>query len=507
MKSAGSQEEEGDGVGDGASGERCRDLQDVLAVLTSGGDSLPSSGIKAVIIESALEGVTAASHGTQEVRSELIKKLEDVIKDESLKLNAKLRRKVKRLSEVLQQSLQAHQDEGQKNAEKKFVVAKQTIKSTALDKYRSKATHQTVTITPTATTSESTEPIIFENIPLEETIEKVRTLKDATELEDTLAMVKPGSGNCKSRRQLKRAIEQVLSREEIESSMNAKIRRRVVRTLKLLAPGAADEIVKLKEQQEREKHEATLKDAKNNGMKTRSNSQQQPAVPYIVFVGQINYNATAEDIQNYFISKGVNGRIKVRLLTDPKTHSSKGMAFVELDSAIEMHKCIALHRSSFQGKLINVEKSCGGKSKEKRQEKIKDKRIEQTGKMSETIERILTEHAATGLIQPDKFGEEFRNKVIQCGPHVVSRVNTSLLSKYHQHILMYFLYLALTEQALQAYGRVPEDKRNLAKLDQYLDRFKSEGAIALNEAKSHRRKSNHDDQEDDAGMELPDDHE
>jgi hypothetical protein len=72
---------------------------------------------------------------------------------------------------------------------------------------------------------------------LTELISLVRESKTAADLETSLAPVKFGIGNTHSRRTLKRAIEQVLTREEVEGSMNAKIRRRITRVVKALSPG------------------------------------------------------------------------------------------------------------------------------------------------------------------------------------------------------------------------------------------------------------------------------
>jgi hypothetical protein len=85
--------------------------------------------------------------------------------------------------------------------------------------------------------------------------------------------------------------------------------------------------------------------------------------PYIVFIGQLSYEATHDAIDAFLRGKGIEGDVKIRLMTDKKTKKSKGSAFVELEGSREMNKCIALHHSKFQGRRINIERSCGGRNK------------------------------------------------------------------------------------------------------------------------------------------------
>lgn len=276
------------------------------------------------------------------------------------------------------------------------------------------------------------------------------TVHTAVELETSIAAIKPGMGNCRTRRKLKRVLEQVLAKEEIESSMNARVRRRVARVLKGLSPG--------------EKEAALVNNTSSGQQTTVANeitAEQTLApipaprvvVPYVVFVGQIGYSVSVEELRYFFVSKEVNGDIRIRLLTDKETGRSRGMAFVELDNAIEMHKCIALHKSIFQGKAINIEKSCGGKDKDKRKERIDGKRQEQQVKLDETINRIVAQYTTAGVIEPEKFGDSFRVKLHRSGPHVLGK-------------------------ALQAYSRLAEEKRKLARLDRLLDRYKQQEVTA-----------------------------
>jgi hypothetical protein len=104
--------------------------------------------------------------------------------------------------------------------------------------------------------------------------------------------------------------------------------------------------------------------------------------------------------------------------------------------------------------MINIEKSCGGSSKEKRKMKIQEKRSEQSTKMSESVQRIIGEYSTSGVIDPEKLGESFKTKLFNCGPAIISK-------------------------ALHAYAKIPEEKRKIVKLDQLLDKFKEKDVVTL----------------------------
>ena len=57
----------------------------------------------------------------------------------------------------------------------------------------------------------------------------------------------------------------------------------------------------------------------------------QPKRRYILFVGHLPYEATAEDIVDHFEKRGVQVK-NLRLLTKKETGKSRGIAFVEFDS-------------------------------------------------------------------------------------------------------------------------------------------------------------------------------
>lgn len=58
----------------------------------------------------------------------------------------------------------------------------------------------------------------------------------------------------------------------------------------------------------------------------------KPKRRYILFVGHLSYEATAEDVVDHFEKRGVRVN-NLRLLTKKETGKSRGIAFVEFDSA------------------------------------------------------------------------------------------------------------------------------------------------------------------------------
>jgi hypothetical protein len=98
------------------------------------------------------------------------------------------------------------------------------------------------------------------------------------------------------------------------------------------------------------------------------------STPYVVFIGQLSYKTTSEEITKHLHANGINTAaqgFQVRLLTerDNSAHS-RGSAFVQLSNAEQLHECLSLHHSVLHGRRINVEKSCGGRNKESRADKL-----------------------------------------------------------------------------------------------------------------------------------------
>ena len=133
--------------------------------------------------------------------------------------------------------------------------------------------------------------------------------------------------------------------------------------------------------------------------------------PLVAFVGQLHYSTTKERIESFFRSQGVEGSLKVRLLTDAKTKRSRGMAFVECETAEALYACVACHHAHLDGRRVNVEKSAGG-GKATKKDKLKRHRERQDAKIEESVDRVIGEFVSQGRIEERVFDERVR-KLLQ----------------------------------------------------------------------------------------------
>ncbi|MEW6158772.1 MAG: RNA-binding protein [Verrucomicrobiota bacterium] len=72
-----------------------------------------------------------------------------------------------------------------------------------------------------------------------------------------------------------------------------------------------------------------------------------------LFVGNLTYNATENDLQDYFSQAGTV--ISVNIMQDRSTGRSRGFGFVEMGSQAEADKAIQMfHQKDFQGRALTV---------------------------------------------------------------------------------------------------------------------------------------------------------
>ena len=72
-----------------------------------------------------------------------------------------------------------------------------------------------------------------------------------------------------------------------------------------------------------------------------------------LFVGNINHDATENDLQDHF--SGAGTVISVNIIQDKFTGRSRGFGFVEMSSQEEADKAIAsFHNKEFQGRQLTV---------------------------------------------------------------------------------------------------------------------------------------------------------
>lgn len=72
-----------------------------------------------------------------------------------------------------------------------------------------------------------------------------------------------------------------------------------------------------------------------------------------LFVGNLNYETTENDLQDHFSQAGTV--LTVNILQDRATGRSRGFGFVEMESAGDAEKAIELfHQKDFQGRALTV---------------------------------------------------------------------------------------------------------------------------------------------------------
>ena len=78
-----------------------------------------------------------------------------------------------------------------------------------------------------------------------------------------------------------------------------------------------------------------------------------------LFVGNINHDATENDLQDHFAAAGTV--LSVNIVQDRVTGRSRGFGFVEMASQEEAQKAIAsLHNKEFQGRQLTVNEARPG---------------------------------------------------------------------------------------------------------------------------------------------------
>jgi hypothetical protein len=130
---------------------------------------------------------------------------------------------------------------------------------------------------------------------------------------------------------------------------------------------------------------------------------------HLLFVGQLPFDATEEQIRAQFRDGGAGELKSVRMLHDQEK-KFRGIAFIELESATQQSRALRLHRSRFgeftskrkTGRMINVERTVGGGGRsERRREKLEGLRAEQGKFLRREVDKIVDEVVAS-------HGERFR---------------------------------------------------------------------------------------------------
>jgi RNA recognition motif-containing protein len=76
--------------------------------------------------------------------------------------------------------------------------------------------------------------------------------------------------------------------------------------------------------------------------------------PLKVFIGNLSYQATDDDIMNFFKEKADVDAKSVRILHDRETNRSRGYGFAEFETAEQSSAVQALNGMDFMGRQIKI---------------------------------------------------------------------------------------------------------------------------------------------------------
>lgn len=432
-------------------------------------------------LDNAISNVSVNSVGDEAIKDVVRKTLEQAMSNDHLVNNTKIKRKVMRLISTLKCTNVLAED---KNATKiDCVVAAGENDCTDIPKIKKSrtenntfdATSSVVALTSNdnantsdfnCTDSNAVNCIDNEGshisssgspISIPAIVNLLKSVKSADELDTVLVQLDlrtvlplledyKNEANCNSEPQqqlllLRIGIDTALNRDSVSSSMNAKVRRRVNRITNALSDVVVPDyscnstVDRGHSMENKTNTNVDIMSAKVKAIPIKQQPQQ--SVPYVVFVGNLPYDVTVKELEDHFSvaissshvddasASSSASRLKIRLRTDAVSGQGIGIAFVELSNARDMHQCIAmLHHSTLRGRVINIEKSCGGRNKQLRGERINNKRSEQQRKAEDCVDRVLQQYEQKGVLhQVHKWGETIKAKFYGCGASLVDEVN------------------------------------------------------------------------------------
>ncbi|XP_014785255.1 uncharacterized protein LOC106879991 [Octopus bimaculoides] len=94
---------------------------------------------------------------------------------------------------------------------------------------------------------------------------------------------------------------------------------------------------------------------------------------YVVFVGNLPYSVTKEQLEEHFRKTG--GVKKVRIPTERGTNKPRGFAYIEFKDRISHKIGLRLHHTHLNGRQINVEFTSIGGNNPRRREKLQQKNL------------------------------------------------------------------------------------------------------------------------------------
>lgn len=139
--------------------------------------------------------------------------------------------------------------------------------------------------------------------------------------------------------------------------------------------------------------------AKTNTRVARNNRQERVSAPKKpvsnrrLYVGNLSYEATESDLEDVF--KGIGEVSSVEIIYNPRTHKSKGYAFVEMKKMEDAVRSVdILHNQPFMGRNLLVSGA------NERQEQSREPR-ESRAPREEQVSMEEVKETSTPLIQPE----------------------------------------------------------------------------------------------------------
>ena len=125
----------------------------------------------------------------------------------------------------------------------------------------------------------------------------------------------------------------------------------------------------------------------------RPSAPKQPVSNRRLYVGNLSYEATESDLEDVF--KGIGEVNSVEIIYNPRTHKSKGYAFVEMKKMEDAIRSVdILHNQPFMGRNLLVS---GANERQEQPRQPREDRAprEEQGSMAEVKE------TSTPLLQPE----------------------------------------------------------------------------------------------------------
>lgn len=114
-----------------------------------------------------------------------------------------------------------------------------------------------------------------------------------------------------------------------------------------------EEAEKLKRMQDEVDRQMNISPSnKSSSQQTLSLEEKQEIDTRSIYVGNVDYSTTADDLERHFHGCGSVNRVTI--LTDKYTGHPKGFAYVEFAEKDSVQIAVALDESSFKGRIIKV---------------------------------------------------------------------------------------------------------------------------------------------------------